>query len=1545
MKLRYWLLPLALLVVSAPAQEDEARVYFSLNTEGPVRPGESAPIRVQAQGLKQLDFRLYKINDPSKFFRQLDDPHTFSGQIRPTPKARTPLEKFAAWKRGLRFRMRDVARAQFSPDHRHQIRAALTDQPAAAPKKQPAAQAPEYAGLSILNPQQLVKQWSQPIQTPNRWEAATVPLVINDKGVYVIEATDGKKQAYTILMVTDLALITKGSAGRLLVRAVDRTTGAPLTDTPVQVFETGTGKDFAREKTGPDGILEVALKDVPDEGVLVTAHRGADFAATTVGGYSIGTNSRRSLTGYVYTDRPIYRPGHTAHFKAIVRTLNGTNYTLPEDSSATVQVDDAEGKPLLKKKVTISKFGTVSGEVTLPADAALGYYAVNVALGGADEHSVKAFGGFQVQEYRKPDYEVKVTPETRRVIQGNSMRVTIEAKYYYGEPVAGASVTWVAHRGRYWLPWYEQEEGMEGMEGEDGDMYGGEQMQEQKAKLDAEGRLVINVPTSKWEFDATYRIEARVTDSSNREIASAGSFTATRGAYYVNAQTQRYVYGPGDPVKVQVETKDYDGNPVGNIAFRIEVAKWSAKKTDQIAVSTQEGRTGADGKGTIEFPAPPSGSYLIKTSAGELNDTTYLWISGAWSGGTGNDSEQIRMVPDKKSYKPGETAKVLIIAGVPECDLWLSLEGKTLYWTKYLAVKGGTVTVDVPIESGHAPNVYLSAIFLRDNKLHRGSKIIKVPPIEKQIQVEVTTPKSEYKPGEPAQFAVTAKDHKGQPVRAEFSLGVVDEAIYALAKEQQPDIVKVFYGQQWNRVSTDTSLDYYFTGEAGTRRMMLAQIGKPLSRAQLKPERLTEPKVRKLFPDTAHWVADLTTGADGRAETQVTFPDSLTTWRATAKGITEDTRVGSAIQRTVVRKNVMVTMAVPRFFTEGDEITVPVLVRNYTTAAQRVKVSLQAQGVQIATSGDGDVTVAPKGEARADYRLRIPAGANATLTAKAQTTGESDALELTIPIEPYGLKRSIGQQSRMDGADGSQNFSYTFPASALPGNRFVTVHLTPSAAGAVFGALEYLISYPYGCTEQTMSSFLPNVLVTQAMKELKLGANIDEKDLAKKVRAGLERLYSYQHDDGGWGWWKGDASDPFMTAYVATGLKLATDAGYTVEDWRAKQAAKALSAMLAGPGKIAPDTRAYALYAIALQDKPTPAQTEAVWALREKMTSFGWALLGLTFQHTKDPRAADVATHLISTVQQEGEQAHWASDRDPMLDFELDNSHEATAFAVKFLAQAQPQSPLLDQAALWLVSHRDQGYYWTTTKKTAFVIYGLTDVLKRSGELKPDYSVKVSVDGREVLTKSFSAEDALRPQPVKIRVPLDGRTAQPQITIARRGKGRLYVSQFWEYRASGAAEGERTEPAGFPLKINRNYYRLTAQQEAGRIVYGMEPLEGSPKPGDLVAVRLSIFGGVNERYLLVDDPLPSGAEVIEKDELYEIRGKPAWWRSWYERRELRDSHVTYYPWAVPKEGLEFVYLLRFTNAGVFHVAPARVEPMYRTNHLSWSEPKTLEVKP
>ena len=144
---------------------------------------------------------------------------------------------------------------------------------------------------------------------------------------------------------------------------------------------------------------------------------------------------------------------------------------------------------------------------------------------------------------------------------------------------------------------------------------------------------------------------------------------------------------------------------------------------------------------------------------------------------------------------------------------------------------------------------------------------------------------------------------------------------------------------------------------------------------------------------------------------------------------------------------------------------------------------------------------------------------------KALTDVESDAMELTLPVVPFGVKLAISKSGSIDGGTSDVlRQSMTFPTGAEAGTRKLTVSVTPSIAGSVFAALDYLTSYPYGCTEQTMSSFLPDVLVADALQKLGVKSNIDPATLHKQVQAGLDRLYTYQHDDGGWGWWQTDDS-------------------------------------------------------------------------------------------------------------------------------------------------------------------------------------------------------------------------------------------------------------------------------------------------------------------------------------------------------------------------------------------------------------------------------------
>ena len=1528
--------------LSAPAQVDEARRYFSLSTEGPVRAGGTVPVRVSAQGVDTLEFRLYRVNDPVKFFETLSDAHSAGQAARRRPKAVTPIEKFDEWRRNVRAAIRDLGRAQFGPGQRREIRAFLNP-PVKAPAKAPSAKgvATEYAQTPLLNPQQVVRVWKQPVKAKTKWDSVTVPVQLSQKGLYLLEATDGRLQAYTILSVTDLALLTKAEPGRVLVRVVDRGKGAPVDGVSLRLFDQSRAEVAGERATSGGEAFEWRSQRNHPEGLLVTARKGDEFAVTTIDSWAMG-GDREELTGYVYTDRPVYRPGHPVHTRAIVRRPTLEGYELPSESNVEIEITNPDDGTVLKKQARLSAAGTASADVTLASDAPLGYYAVKVSSGEAT-----TYGGFHVEEYRKPEYEVRVRADQGRILQGEHASFQASARYYYGEPVTSAKVEWTLYRSRSWPPWFDSDDAEMGEgddeEGSDGISYGSETVAEGKGELDGQGRITIRVPTTRGRTDLRYGLQVNVTDSGGREISGAASVTATRGPFFISVEPARYVTAKGSPASLEVQARDYDGKAVSGVAFQVGVSEHIWKKPAQAPFTTISGTTGADGRGSVSFVPPKGGVYRARVTAGgpggvTLDGDCHLWVEGEGFDLPGED--RIQIVPDKKSYKSGETAKLLLVTGGP-AHVWVSAEARGVLWQRWVEVKGSSVTVEAKIEPPWEPNVYIEAVFVRDDTLHRGSKMLKVPPAGKLLTVDVAADKATYQPGEPAVFKVKAADSQGKPVSAEFSLGVVDESIYAVKREAVRDIKDVFYGQQWNRVGTDSSLSFYFGGSAGKSRVQLAQglAPKPVRYGQLKDERLAEPRVRKEFPDTAFWTPALTTGSDGRGEVRFAFPDSLTTWRATARGVTADTRVGQAIARTLVRKNLIVSVAAPRFFTEGDEVVLPVIVRSSLPSTVQVKVSLDATGLEFIEGGTKQVQLEPKGEAVVDYRVRVKAGQEITLLAKALAGQESDALELKLPVEPPGLDYVTSKSGVME-AQPSASAAMAFDARSIPHTRSLELEVAPSVAGTLFSALDYLTSYPYGCTEQTMSSFLPNIVVAQAMKTLKLPDAVDKRALDKKVKAGFEKLASLQHDDGGWGWWESDETDPFMTAYVAWGLKEAGDAGYSGYDYMAGRAADAVRKQFdLRPAKTKADIAAWQLHALARMGKANTRDMDAVWAKRGELTSLGWALMGLASQSMKDSRTQQIGLQLDMLAKREGPYVWWPAERDIMLDFGIDASAEATSFALKFMAADNADSPLITPAAKRLLSKRTQGARWQSTKQTAFAVFGLTEYLSRTRELEPDFTARVTLNGREILKRRFTSRDVFE-KPVKVELTGTETGQSFDLKVEKSGEGRLY----WTAKTGMRLLAESaTEPADSKLSVRREYFVLSPVNEGGRIVYQLNPFDGQAKQGELIACRLTV-SGADHRYVLIEDPLPSGAEVVSRDDLYHVKGSPPWWRAAWARRQVRDTKMGFLETWLPKAGAEFMYLFRVITAGTIQANPARVEPMYQPEIFSSSAAGKFEVK-
>jgi uncharacterized protein YfaS (alpha-2-macroglobulin family) len=1538
------------LVAPAVAQEDDNAPYFSLSAQKTFAPGQKPEIAVYSHNVTDLEFRVYRVNDPVKFFGQLQQLHGFGGQAPKLPKQpRTWLERFHAWKHRIWAWVRDSVRAQFSVEARHQIRLWRLGEKKST--KQQGPQAENYAQVPVLNQQQVVSVWKWNVPSHEPWQSQVIQVPVSDKGVYLVEGTNGSLRAYTIVVITELAIITKAAPGRLVSFVVNRQSGDPIPGAQLRVsvaqHEVATGQSDAQ------GLLDTKITDERPEEVAVIATHGGQFAVNTPGAWNLGDAPDRNLKGYTYTDRPVYRPGDTVHFKTIIRSEAPSGYHLPQDREVRLELRDPQSyQPIWNQTVKLNDIGTAHWDFAIPADAHLGFYYLSMQMG---ERYVEG-ASFSVQDYKKPEYSVKVTAQTPRVLQGQPIKATIDARYYFGEPVANAKVTWVVHTSPYYAPGryaYDQEdagigEGDEGGEGQYDEGSAGEQEQEHTGTLDADGKLQITVPTTvntKNKQDLTYRIEARVTDAGNREISGRGYAIASYGSFYLTAQPDAYVYTQGSTAKINVTAQDYDKKPV-TTAFHAEISRWNWQKRSGQVITTTQGQTDANGKGQIEFVVPDSGEFRVRVLAStpehrEVEDTVFLWVPGANTYLSGVTQERVQIVPDKKSYVPGDTAHVLIMTGKDAASVLVSAEGNGLYSAQVVKSSGGSVTVDVPIKPEYAPNFYVSATFIRGNQLFQGNKSLSVPPTQHELRVDLKPSKPQYQPGQAGEYTIKAADANGKPVSAEFSLGVVDEAIYAIQPETLQPILKAFYGTIYSKVSTDTSLSYYFTGEAGHRKMELASVRPHTSMAQLKPEKLVQPKIRKAFPDTAYWIADVMTGGNGQATVKFDYPDAITSWRATTRGVTQDTKVGSAVENTIVRKNLMVRLVVPRFFRRGDEIVLSTIVQNYLPTEKTARVSMDFTGLQVVDGGVKDVRVPSRGLVKVDYGVRVLDVDSVKVLGKALTDVESDAMELTLPVEPFGVKLATSKSGSLSGNNGNVTESLVFPQGIEANTRRLTITLAPTIAGTLFGALDYLTSYPYGCTEQTMSSFLPDVLVADALKKLGVKSNIDPATLNKQVQAGLDRLYNYHHPDGGWGWWQTDDSAPYMTAYVLAGLADAKAAGYDVRQDIIDSGRKWLLSEFGKTQHVRTDLRAYMAYALVLSGSDSNAVVlDSVWNQRSTLTAYGQAVLGLAMQKAGDTRAGELVKQLETVAKQNDTQAWWPTDFNYLMEYSGDTTPQATAYALKLLTIADGQSPLLPKAAQYLVDHRSQGYYWESTQQTAAVLYGLTDYLQHTQELKPNFTVDVKVNGNSVGSKNFTAENALAP-PATFTV-ADAQLAPEsnQVQLAKSGDGRLYWSTRGEYYSS---QSKVVNSGTFQLSVVRQYYKLTSTQKNGKVVYHMDSLNGPVQVGDTLAVRITV-GGNEWRYLMIEDPIPSGTESIPRDDLYELDEKPSWWTRGWGYRELFDDRTTFFTMYFPRGQKEYTYLLKVVNPGEFRVSPTRVEPMYQPEYLATSDAMKLSVK-
>jgi len=754
------------------------------------------------------------------------------------------------------------------------------------------------------------------------------------------------------------------------------------------------------------------------------------------------------------------------------------------------------------------------------------------------------------------------------------------------------------------------------------------------------------------------------------------------------------------------------------------------------------------------------------------------------------------------------------------------------------------------------------------------------------------------------------------------------------------------------------------------------------------------------------------------------MPENLTTWKTRVWSMSSGTRVGQGEAEVVTTKDLLVRLQAPRFFVQKDEVVLSSNVHNYLDTGKRVKVTLEIDEIAgaVMTSLDAKiervagrygwelsryVDVAAKGEARVDWRVRVDQPGSVVVRMKAQSDVESDAMQLSFPVNIHGMLKTDSYAGALRPGESSASIHIRVPKERLIDQSRLEIRYSPSVAAAMVDALPYLVEYPYGCTEQTLNRFIPTVITQRTLlamgldlkairdKRTNLNAQeigddakrpqdwkrrglapwqaprnpvFDEAEVAAMVKEGVTKLTNMQLSDGGWGWFSGSGeyASPHTTAVVVHGLLIARDNDVALVpgvlergiDWLKRHQDRQVELLKNAPTKKDPyKTHADNLDALVFMVLTDAGQTnnamcDFLFRDRNELAVYSKAACGLAFYKLGERNKLDMTLENLSQYVVEDNENQTAYLRLPENNYWwywYGTDTEANGFYLKLLAKTDPKGTLAPKLAKYLINNRKNATYWNSTRDTAVCIEALAEYVKASGEDKPDMTVAVLLDGRKVKEVKINKENLFTFDNSFVLSGADVPAGEHRIEFARTGTGPLYFNAY----VTNFTLEDSIKKAGLEVKVQRKFYRLVEVKDATAKVAGgrgqvidqrVEKYRREPlNDGDTL-----VSGQLVEVELEIDSK--NDYEYLMFEDMKAAGFEPVEVRSGYNANdlhaymELRDERVCFFVQNLARGKHSVAYRLRAEIPGKFSALPAKASAMYAPELKANSDENKLNIR-
>ncbi|MCM1983510.1 alpha-2-macroglobulin family protein [Lyngbya confervoides] len=1401
---------------------------------------------------------------------------------------------------------------------------------------------------------------------------------------------------YGMVQLTNLGVFAQWFPQSGMVRVHHLRDGSAAGNVAVEIYQSrleesptpGKNRPCAQGKTDAQGLLSLnaaalqacmgsannEFSEAPT--LLVVAREQQDWAFVrtwSYSGYGYGANigwsgSQPDSRGLIFSDRQIYQPGEQGWFTGEAYQLASGKLEQIRQQPFRVTLVDPTGEIQSLGTQQSNDFGSFSFPIQFSKTQPLGNYTLKAKA----DNGLELLGEFRIAEFKPPNFKVDLKLDRKFATPKTSVKATANSRYLFGSPLGEAQIRYYVTRqpttftppgwekfsfGRRWF-WPEEEPTVTS------------DVIQHSGQLDpvGESQQVLELPED-LPFSMTYRWDAEVQDVSNLTVAATAQFVALPSDRLIGLRSD-WVADAGKPLAVEMIVTDPTGQPMTGQSVQIELQKMtyhtvtqllegSASSQDQVDYQTVDQvlvRSGRSPK-VIQLKPPESGAYRIRANRmGAKSEATatdvQLWATGAtpvyWGHRYSDDRLELKL--DRDQYRPGDRAKVLIQSPYPEAELYLAVVQHQTLYQRVQVVQGGAPEVEIPITAEMLPNAVVEAILIRrglplsqtepdkvEDLLRVGFAPFNLDLSAQRLQITLKPQITSLAPQAEQRVQLTLQDASGQPVRGQFTVMVVNEAVLQLTGYRIPNLLETVYAQQ------DLSTRF-----ADNRRdVVLAPLNSPLEKGWGFGGGFSagagSTRIREDFRALAYFNGSVVTNRQGEAEIQFKLPDDLTTWRIMAVASDENLRFGTADTTFVSTQPLITTPVLPLFARPGDRFEAGVSVTQTTQDSGPLKISgTLAQGLSFADQQQTQQLQPQMTGQTAAFRL--PMVATQPGTAQVQFTSQlgqnGDAFQVPLEIRPHSTPEQVI-------STGTTQDKVEIPLQLSP-------DLDPTAGGLDVSLSSTLIAELTAPVEQIQRDRdLP--FLEPAASQLAIAANLHRLAQVygqifpnyspqRQAEIALDRLARLQNSDGGFAAWPGQKqSDPILTPYAARSLAQAQAAGFTVEERMLRAVKTYLSQRIAEPDAGTDCTsdlcknqiRLAALMSLAeLGDRRNSFVSE-IYRLRDDYSLVTQIQLAQYLSRLPDWQAE--ATALTAKLQaqlavrgrstQVDLPRQWAWCYAPEL-------AQAEALQLMILQRQPPES--LDRLLQGLLDQRRDGI-WGSTYANARALAALVDYSLLQ-PAPPSFKALARLDGQPLLTHQF--EGYRNPLQLK-SVSLDQITPGPhRLELSKSGVGQLHYLAALRYRLQGKLAGQMNG-----LRILRTL--RPANQDQILSTMDLRPTEDplSVSVGQVFDIGLEIITDHPVDHLLVTDPLPAGFEAVDttfQTATQYFQGRGDSWQLSYQN--IFKDQVVAYGDRLEAGSYQMHYLVRSVTPGTFAWPGAEVQLKYKPEEFGRSAAAQLVVQ-